>query len=113
MLCGPSNKAAPANLYGKEHYRIPMPLTILPLRLYLAPPQRLAPRQRRASAKSDLLFSKESGSLIASSHGIEAARQHLGHRDIRTTSSHYVDKKKRIEVSLPIRATVGILAHAP
>lgn len=45
---------------------------------------------------------KESGSLIASSHGIEAARQHLGHRDIRTTSSHYVDKKKRIEVSLPI-----------
>ncbi len=45
---------------------------------------------------------KESGSLIASSHGIEAARQHLGHRDIRTTSSHYVDKKKRIEVSLPL-----------
>jgi integrase len=45
---------------------------------------------------------KESGSLIASSHGIEAARQHLGHRDIRTTSSHYVDKKKRVEVSLSI-----------
>ncbi|MFT3867806.1 MAG: tyrosine-type recombinase/integrase [Nibricoccus sp.] len=43
---------------------------------------------------------KESGSLIASNHGIEAARQHLGHRDIRTTSSHYVDKKKRIEVRL-------------
>ena len=42
---------------------------------------------------------KESGSLIASSHGIEAARQHLGHRDIRTTSSHYVDKKRRVEVS--------------
>lgn len=45
---------------------------------------------------------KESGSLIASSFGIEAARQHLGHRDIRTTSSHYVDKKKRIEVRLPL-----------
>jgi integrase len=44
---------------------------------------------------------KESGSLIASTFGIEAARQHLGHRDIRTTSSHYVDKKKRIEVTLP------------
>jgi len=43
---------------------------------------------------------KESGSLIASSHGIEAARQHLGHRDIRTTSSHYVDKKRRVEVNL-------------
>jgi integrase len=42
---------------------------------------------------------KESGSLIASSHGIEAARQHLGHRDIRTTSSHYVDKKRRVEIS--------------
>jgi integrase len=45
---------------------------------------------------------KESGSLIASSYGIEAARQHLGHRDIRTTSAHYVDKKKRIEVNLPL-----------
>jgi integrase len=45
---------------------------------------------------------KESGSLIASAFGIEAARQHLGHRDIRTTSSHYVEKKKRIEVQLPI-----------
>ena len=49
---------------------------------------------------------KESGSLIASSHGIEAARQHLGHRDIRTTSSHYVDKKKRIEVSIPVGSSV-------
>ncbi len=48
------------------------------------------------------MLRKESGSLIASSHGIEAARQHLGHRDIRTTSSHYVDKKRRIEVSLPV-----------
>jgi integrase len=45
---------------------------------------------------------KESGSLIASNFGIEAARQHLGHRDIRTTSSHYVDKKKRIEIQLPL-----------
>lgn len=43
---------------------------------------------------------KESGSLIASTFGIEAARQHLGHRDIRTTSSHYVDKKKRVEVAI-------------
>lgn len=54
---------------------------------------------------------KESGSLIASAHGIEAARQHLGHRDIRTTSAHYVDKKKRIEVSIPVgvglRSAVG------
>jgi hypothetical protein len=50
---------------------------------------------------------KESGSLIASNYGIEAARQHLGHRDIHTTSSHYVDKKKRIEVRLPI----GTSAH--
>jgi len=31
--------------------------------------------------------------MIASNYGIEAARQHLGHRDIRTTSSHYADKK--------------------
>jgi integrase len=45
---------------------------------------------------------KESGSLIASTFGIEAARQHLGHRDIRTTSAHYVDKKKRVEVSLSL-----------
>ena len=32
--------------------------------------------------------------------GTEAARQHLGHRDIRTTSAHYVSKKKRIEVMI-------------
>jgi integrase len=50
---------------------------------------------------------KESGSLIASVHGIEAARQHLGHRDIRTTSSHYVDKKKRVEVKLPLGGMTG------
>jgi integrase len=54
---------------------------------------------------------KESGSLIASTFGIEAARQHLGHRDIRTTSSHYVDKKKRIEVRIgnagALRATAS------
>lgn len=51
---------------------------------------------------------KESGSLIASAHGIEAARQHLGHRDIRTTSAHYVDKKKRVEVNLSL-GSVGRL----
>jgi integrase len=43
---------------------------------------------------------KESGSLIASTYGIEAAREHLGHRDISTTSSHYVSKKARREVIL-------------
>jgi len=54
---------------------------------------------------------KESGSLIASSFGIEAARQHLGHRDIRTTSSHYVEKRKRIEVRLPLGATTRARAE--
>jgi integrase len=53
---------------------------------------------------------KESGSLIASTFGIEAARQHLGHRDIRTTSSHYVEKKKRVEVSLPIGTPAQVQA---
>lgn len=43
---------------------------------------------------------KESGSLVAADFGIEAARQHLGHRDIHTTSAHYVGKKKRVEVNL-------------
>ena len=43
---------------------------------------------------------KESGSLVAADFGIEAARQHLGHRDIHTTSAHYVGKKRRVEVSL-------------
>lgn len=56
---------------------------------------------------------KESGSLIASDFGIEAARQHLGHRDISTTSSHYVAKKKRIEVSLPTGSAITQLAEAP
>lgn len=50
---------------------------------------------------------KESGSLIASDFGIEAARQHLGHRDISTTSAHYVDKKKRVEVVLPMGDEAG------
>jgi len=36
----------------------------------------------------------------------DAAHQHLGHRDIRTTSFHYVDKKKRIEVRLPLSPTL-------
>lgn len=45
---------------------------------------------------------KESGSLIAQQFGIEAARQHLGHRDIQTTSAHYVSKKGRREVSLSL-----------
>ncbi|HVW21218.1 MAG TPA: tyrosine-type recombinase/integrase [Opitutaceae bacterium] len=47
---------------------------------------------------------KESGSLVASAYGIEAARQHLGHRDIHTTSAHYVDKKMRIEVAIPMES---------
>ena len=55
---------------------------------------------------------KESGSLIASNFGIEAARQHLGHRDIRTTSSYYVEKKKRIEVSLSVDAPKRLLTAA-
>lgn len=49
---------------------------------------------------------KESGSLIASTFGIEAAHQHLGHRGIRTASSHYVDRKKRIEVRIPVSAGI-------
>lgn len=53
---------------------------------------------------------KESGSLIASTFGIEAARQHLGHRDIRTTSAHYVAKKKRVEVMIPMASTVATIA---
>jgi hypothetical protein len=52
--------------------------------------------------KANHALRKESGSFIASHFGIEAARQHLGYRDIRTTSSHYVEKKKRIEVQLPL-----------
>ncbi len=55
-------------------------------------------RQRKAIH----MLRKESGSLVASHFGIEAARQHLGHRDIRTTSAHYIAKKKRIEVALPL-----------
>ncbi len=53
---------------------------------------------------------KESGSLVASAFGIEAARQHLGHRDIRTTSAHYVDKKKRVEVRLPLESAAQLHA---
>ncbi|HLP01023.1 MAG TPA: tyrosine-type recombinase/integrase [Opitutaceae bacterium] len=48
---------------------------------------------------------KESGSLVATAFGIEAARQHLGHRDITTTSAHYVEKRRRIEVQIPNLST--------
>jgi len=53
---------------------------------------------------------KESGSLVASAFGIEAARHHLGHRDIRTTSAHYVAKKKRIEVPLALDSLADRIA---
>jgi integrase len=56
------------------------------------------------------MLRKESGSLVASSYGIEAARQHLGHRDIRTTSAHYVSKKRRVEVSLTPPADMKLQA---
>lgn len=45
---------------------------------------------------------KESGSLIAANYGIEDARRHLGHRNISLTSSYYVDKRKRVEVTLDV-----------
>lgn len=49
---------------------------------------------------------KESGSIIASSFDVEAARRHLGHRDIRTTSAHYIGKKKRIEVEIGTSSSI-------
>lgn len=55
---------------------------------------------------------KESGSIIASSFDIEAARRHLGHRDIRTTSAHYVGKKKRIEVEIGTGSSIRIESKA-
>ena len=56
------------------------------------------------------ILRKKRGSLITSAFGVEAAWQHLGHRDIRTTSSHYVEKKKRVEVnlSIPTSATLHV-----
>jgi integrase len=58
--------------------------------------------------KANHAIRKESGSIVASTFGIEAARQHLGHRDIRTTSAHYVDKKKRIEVDLSLGSDANL-----
>ena len=54
------------------------------------------------------ILRKMRGSLFTSAFGFEAARQHLRHRDIRTTSSHYVEKKKRVEVSLSIPSSVTL-----
>lgn len=55
---------------------------------------------------------KESGLLITLTLGIEAACRHLGHRDIRTASAHYVDKKKRIEVKLAISPSAAPYSRA-
>jgi len=52
---------------------------------------------------------KESGSLVSMNFGIEAARAHLGHRDITTTSAHYVEKRRRVQVSLQHSGTVAAL----
>jgi hypothetical protein len=49
--------------------------------------------------------------FIASTFGIEDARQHLGHRDIRPTSAHYIAKKKRIEVHFPVGTGVQQVAR--
>ena len=57
-------------------------------------PYSIAPR-----SKVEILRKKR-GSLITSAFGVEAAWQHLGHREIRTTSSHCVEKKKRAEIKL-------------
>jgi len=102
MSYAPSNKAALRICFGGFRPRSKGYLASLSLRVHVARPRWLAENERCSSAERGAHAAKESGSLIASSHGIEAARQHLGHRDIRTTSSHYVDKKRRVEVSLPI-----------
>ena len=43
---------------------------------------------------------KEFGSRIAAEHGIYAASLLLRHADIRTTASHYLDKKKRVTAGM-------------
>ena len=43
---------------------------------------------------------KEAGSLINEQFGLHAASLFLGHSDTRITAAHYVDKKKRISISL-------------
>jgi integrase len=47
---------------------------------------------------------KESGALISSHFGIEAARRHLGHADIQVTSAHYSDKKNKVTIDIPLIA---------
>jgi len=56
------------------------------------------------------ILRKDRSSLITSAFGIEAARQHVGHRAIRPTSAHYVEKKKRVEITLS--TTGGRLTEA-
>lgn len=57
------------------------------------------------------MLRKESGSIIASDFGIEHARRHLGHTDIRTTSNHYVAKRHRVEVSFPSTSQLTEVAN--
>ena len=56
------------------------------------------------------MLRKEGGSLVNSEHGIFAAQQFLRHANIGTTSSHYVDKRKRYTVSLGSEGAVGGVA---
>ena len=52
------------------------------------------------SEKPNHELRKMSGSLINESFGIEAARQHLGHQDVSTTSKSYLGASKRACVDL-------------
>lgn len=48
---------------------------------------------------------KMAGSLINEAFGIEAARDFLGHADIKTTSASYMDKRQKVAVSFNLPET--------
>ena len=58
-------------------------------------------RARGIDSRSPIhVLRKESGSLIATQHGIYAASRFLRHADLQVTAMHYVDHKARVTVDM-------------
>jgi hypothetical protein len=53
-----------------------------------------------ADKKPIHVLHKLAGSLVFQAHGIEQARDFLGHGDVSTTSRSFIAKNKRVVVSL-------------
>src|SRR5690606_32202776 len=55
---------------------------------------------------------KMAGSLIYAAHGLEVARDFLGHNDIATTANSYLSRKPRVTVDIAEASGLKVVAEA-